>query len=424
MNELFRLSVDTERALLLQAASSIPGILTFVYVRYLATFGSWNNGRAGFPIVSAYIIAATTSSILYVGAIVMLFASHGPAITDSPMQFRIFRISAAANCLAWMLGGFFLMAHYTITNRSFRWLICGFVVLYLLVLPFRIDGVSFLSAVGYAYNTIGEFSKDAGGTDVISISSNLISERMLSAAFYCSITYVAGSYIKHIILSRFYLQDSSSGTGTGLSAMMQAFLLLLVVIIAFAVLRIDPIVLGAFSGIVGATLSVIFRNVLRDIFSGIILSFDNSVRKNDFIRTADGSVGLIKEIGLRYAIIQTRDNVDFLIPNSSLVEGRIENFTRSGQEVRLSLPFEVGLDADLNKVRKIALQACRQVPEAGAVTRSASAVFYLGPKAGAHQFDLRFWVVTPERGIDKLRSDVAFAVFSEFIKSGIPLSTK
>ena len=125
---------------------------------------------------------------------------------------------------------------------------------------------------------------------------------------------------------------------------------------------------------------------------------------------------------LRYTFLATPDNIDILIPNSVLVGSEFENLTRSKDEVRLSLKFEVAQTVDIEKIRDLAQEACMNVPEVAAATGRQSKAFYLGPNREAHQFDLRFWVNDPRSGPGKLRSDVAYAVFKRFKEEGtVPL---
>jgi small-conductance mechanosensitive channel len=426
MNAIFQLNWGFITGLSSLAACALPGILMFRYVQYSAAFYHWNYDQPGLPNISASLLAGLMSSFLYTLFVVLIVVKE-PTTDGSVSDYREVCLFSAVLCLGWLLCALVSTAHVSIQNKYLRWAISIYAVAYCVAYLTSVNGVTFLEAISYAYSTIAQIPKNANKIDAVKVHANPISERILSAAFFCSATYVAGLYLGNAIVRRRSIRRSSrvpiGSDDVGLLVMVYAVIYFAMATVTLAVLQVDPIALGAFSAIVGATLSIVFRDVLRDIFSGVILSLDNTIRVGDYIRTGDGVFGEIRNIGLRQTFLETRDNIDLLIPNSSLAENRVENFTRTNQEIRLSLPFAVALDANINVVQQLALDSCKMVPEVAAVSSRTPILHYLGPIDGAHRFDLRFWVSNPRPGIDKLKSDVAFAVFRKFKEYVIPLAT-
>ena len=127
---------------------------------------------------------------------------------------------------------------------------------------------------------------------------------------------------------------------------------------------------------------------------------DKSIRKDDIIRLPDGTVGKVNQIGLRATELNTKDNIDVLIPNSELAANRFENLSRK-DGVRLSLKFSVGQNVDIDLVERVALKACRSVPQVSAVAGAGRTpqLLYLGPSERGNHFDLRFWVIDTNDGL-------------------------
>ena len=54
--------------------------------------------------------------------------------------------------------------------------------------------------------------------------------------------------------------------------------------------------LGLFSGLIGAGLTIAFRDLLSNMFAGLFLHWDKSIRIGDVIRTSKGITGRVEDI--------------------------------------------------------------------------------------------------------------------------------
>jgi len=68
------------------------------------------------------------------------------------------------------------------------------------------------------------------------------------------------------------------------------------------------------------------QTLLKNFISGVILSLERPFKVGDLVQV-DDITGYIRRIGMRASVIQHFDGTDTLVPNSSLLENRVNNWT-------------------------------------------------------------------------------------------------
>ena len=71
---------------------------------------------------------------------------------------------------------------------------------------------------------------------------------------------------------------------------------------------------------------------------------------------------MVQEIGPRATRIRNNDNVYLLVPNSTLIENTMINWTLRGHTRRIHVAFQVAYGADKEKVRDAVIAAAHDVP--------------------------------------------------------------
>jgi len=162
--------------------------------------------------------------------------------------------------------------------------------------------------------------------------------------------------------------------------------------VAVSALGVDLSALSLFAGALGVGIGLGLRDIVRNFVGGLVLLFDRSIEVGDFVELEDGTMGEVRSIGPRATAVLTNDNVDMLIPNASLIETKVMNWTRNRMTRRVHVPFRVALNADKEKVREIVLEAAKSVPltlpDAG---RQRTQVWLVGFGESALQFELVVW---------------------------------
>jgi len=117
------------------------------------------------------------------------------------------------------------------------------------------------------------------------------------------------------------------------------------------------LIAGALSVGIGFGLQAIVSNFV----SGLILLFEGTLRVGDFIELDGGLRGVVKEINTRATVINTNDSVDLVVPNSVLVTTQLTNWTLRESYGRLRVSFGVAYESDKELVKKVALEAIKEV---------------------------------------------------------------
>ena len=150
--------------------------------------------------------------------------------------------------------------------------------------------------------------------------------------------------------------------------------------------------LAVFAGAIGIGVGLGLQGVVKEFVSGLFLIFDRMVSVGDYVE-AEGDVrGVIAEIGPRATRIRNNDNLNVLVPNSRLIEGRVINWTLKGDTRRIHIPFSVAYGANRSKVREAVLEAARASPFTLPETDTRkSQVWLVGFGESGLDFELLVW---------------------------------
>ena len=106
-------------------------------------------------------------------------------------------------------------------------------------------------------------------------------------------------------------------------------------------------------GLGGAALALASKDLLSNVFGSVAIYWDRSFEVGDWVEIGDVE-GNVEEVGLRNIKIRTFSNSLVTMPNSSLVTGSINNWTRMNKRrAQMRLHLASGTSAD--KIREVVL---------------------------------------------------------------------
>lgn len=108
--------------------------------------------------------------------------------------------------------------------------------------------------------------------------------------------------------------------------------------------------------------SLALQGALSNFVGGIMILLFHPFRVGDYIETAERS-GTVRSITVFYTILTTPDNKQVTIPNGSLTNEAIVNYSAEDQR-RVDLTFSVEYGADLEQVKGILLSLAKAHPKA------------------------------------------------------------
>ena len=130
-------------------------------------------------------------------------------------------------------------------------------------------------------------------------------------------------------------------------AFSEVSLKVLLVITLMSYVGFDIAGLAALIASAGLAVGLALQGSLSNFAGGVIILLLRPFRVNDFIE-ASGYSGTVERITVFYTHLVTPDNKEILIPNGTLANGSLINYS-SKDTRRVDLVFSVGYDDDINK---------------------------------------------------------------------------
>jgi small-conductance mechanosensitive channel len=212
------------------------------------------------------------------------------------------------------------------------------------------------------------------------------------------------------------------GVDTGLAYALNTFLKYVFFAIAFIAtlhaVGVSPEILMIFAGAAGIGIGLGLQGIAANLISGLTIVFGRRVRKGDWVLVAD-TMGVVTDIFLHSTKVQTRDNVEYLIPNSKILSDIIVNYTLSSPTIRLSVPMGVSYNADPLEAEKIFLEAANKHPELS--RNKEPEVRFVGFGDNSIDFEVLVWIDIRNTARRKARSLLYFTAFELLQKAGIEI---
>ena len=175
------------------------------------------------------------------------------------------------------------------------------------------------------------------------------------------IIWIVGSWIIKKILK----MTSSVMTKSGYDASLQKFLLnlvgwilkILLILVILSQLGIETTSFAAILAAAGLAVGLALQGSLANFAGGVLLMIFKPIKIGDLIE-AQGEIGVVKEIEIFTTKIITPDNKLVIIPNGTLSNGNIINYTEEGK-LRVDLTFGVSYDADIKHTKEVLMNVLK-----------------------------------------------------------------
>ncbi len=190
--------------------------------------------------------------------------------------------------------------------------------------------------------------------------------------------------------------------------------------LALGVLQLDKTVtsLLAGAGILGLALGFAFQSTAENFVAGTIMAFRRPFRIGDIIQT-EGHTGVVEQLAMRATVLRMFDGRQVLIPNSKVFNNPILNWTaRPGR--RVDIEVGVTYDADLEKVRRVTIEALQGVEARDDALPTEA--FFTGFGDSSIGLVARFWIAF-HRQADYFaaRSEAIMHIKAAFDANGITI---
>ena len=169
-------------------------------------------------------------------------------------------------------------------------------------------------------------------------------------------------FINHILLERFFIKKKiDEGRQHALKQFSTYIIYTLAVFVILEILGISSMIWASSAALlVGIGLGL--QDTFKDLISGIVILVEGTVEIGDIIEV-DGIVARVNIVGLRTSLVETRDRVVILIPNSKLVIEKVTNWSHNNSPTRFNIKVGVAYGSDLKLVSELLLRAVQTHPK-------------------------------------------------------------
>lgn len=94
------------------------------------------------------------------------------------------------------------------------------------------------------------------------------------------------------------------------------------------------------------------QNIAQNFVSGLILLIERAIKPGDVVEV-EGRVVRVLKMGIRTTVARTRDDEEIIIPNASMVQVPVKNFTLDDSNYRVRVSVGVSYDSDMAQVRQV-----------------------------------------------------------------------
>jgi potassium efflux system protein len=255
----------------------------------------------------------------------------------------------------------------------------------------------------------------------VTISRGVTVGKSVGAALLFIVGYLLAAWmarrLERALIGRFGVGPAQARTVRRWALSLVSFLLLVLT------LNLAQIPLTVFAFLGGAlVLGVGFgtQTIIKNFISGLILLMERQIRVGDIV-DIDGTTGTVSEVNLRSSTIKSFDGIAAIVPNSTLLEGKVTNWTMSDPTVRRIVRVGVAYGSPTDEVARRMMECAQRH---GLVVKSPEPQVLFEDFADNNLvFALYFWIdVKAGTSGQVVMSDLRFMIEKSFAEGGISMA--
>ncbi|MCC6137309.1 MAG: mechanosensitive ion channel [Bdellovibrionaceae bacterium] len=255
-------------------------------------------------------------------------------------------------------------------------------------------------------------------TPLFSISGSKIS--FMSLGLSLLIIILAAKIAKYVgkILNRtLEIRSVDSGVRDSLEKFVRYLIIVVGILFSMDNLGVSINSLAAVGAILMVGIGFGLQNITQNFISGLILLIERPIKVGDIVKVGDTS-GKVLDIRVRSTVIQTRDNVTIIVPNSKFVAEDVTNESYLGEKVRHHIRVSVSYGSDVKMVQDTLCSAAHSNEN---VLKTPAPIVLLEDFGDSTlNFDLRFWC-NDIWHIERISSDIRCEIDKLFREKNIEI---
>ena len=184
---------------------------------------------------------------------------------------------------------------------------------------------------------------------------------------------------------------------------------------------IDLSALAIFGGALGLGIGFGLQKVISNLFSGMLLLVDKSIKPGDVIELPEGNgaFGWVNQLSARYVSIITRDNKEYLIPNEDFITQPVINWSYTDKKIRVETKFGVDYASDPHAIKAMAIEVAQNTKRVVSEPKPVCHLVEFGDSS--LNFVLRYWIEDAQNGVTNTKGDVMLGLWDVFKKEGVEI---
>ncbi len=159
------------------------------------------------------------------------------------------------------------------------------------------------------------------------------------------------------------------------------------------------------------------QNITQNFISGMIILLERPIKQGDIVFVS-GVSGRVRDIRVRSTVIETRNDVAIIVPNSQFIAEQVINESFSGNKIRRILKVGVAYGSEVAKVTGILMTIANEHEQI--LKNPGPKVLFIDFGDSSLDFELRFWA-SELWTTDVILSDLRYAIDREFRKEDIEI---
>lgn len=268
-------------------------------------------------------------------------------------------------------------------------------------------------------NVLEEISLDVGN---ISISAYGVARVLIFGSFLFWMGRASNNFGKAVIRKQ---ESLDVPTKEVFSKLFEVVLFCIVMLLLLNIMGVNLTTLAVFGGAVGVGLGLGLQSIASNFISGIIILLDRSLTVGDFVELDDGQKGFVREFKMRYAVLETYDGKDILVPNEKFISSLLVNWTHKDPKQRYRVDFSVPYATDIRSMVDLIKAA---VAEHDQVISGPDVPFEERPDCEIDSFGdsginmfVEFWMYGIDDGKNRVGGDLLLTILETLRENGIEM---
>lgn len=244
----------------------------------------------------------------------------------------------------------------------------------------------------------------------ITISVSLIITVIISLLVVIFFARLVTNWLRDKLLIKWGFDE---GSREAIATIFYYFIISLGFIIVPQACGLDIRSLAFLAGGLGIGIGLGFQGLFQNFVSGLILLIERPVKVGDYIEI-DDLEGNIKKISIRATTILTNDGISIIVPNQSLVNANIINWSYGNINSRIHIKVPVAYGSDPVLVTEVLLTVARQ--ESRVLSYPAPQVWLRNFGDDCINFELLVWIDQPKARLP-IQSALNYMIENAFKKT-------